>query len=94
MPVGVAYGSDAARVVSALEKVARDNPLIIDHPAPRVRMRDFADSSLDFELLGWISHSENRGLAKHQLLMAIERSFREQGIQIPFPQSDVYLHDV
>ena len=94
VPVGVAYGSDAGRVVSVLEKVAQDNSLIVDQPEPRVRMRDFGESSLDFELLGWISHSELRGLATHQLLMAIDRSFREEGIEIPFPQRDVHLHDI
>ena len=57
-------------------------------------MRDFGESSLDFELLGWISHSEFRGLATHQLLMAIDCCFREEAIQIPFPQRDVHLHDL
>jgi MscS family membrane protein len=91
--IGVAYGTDTSRVVSVLEQVAREIPLIVDHPAPRVRMRAFGDSSLDFQLLGWISKSEQRGLATHQLLMEIDRRFREEGIQIPFPQRDVHFFD-
>jgi MscS family membrane protein len=55
-------------------------------------MRAFGDSSLDFELLGWISHPELRGRAVHELLMAISRRFREEGIVIPFPQRDLHVH--
>lgn len=89
--VGVAYGSDTSRVVAVLEKVAEENTLFLASPAPRVRMRAFGESALEFELLGWISHPEVRGLATHQLLMEIARCFKEEGIQIPFPQRDVHL---
>jgi MscS family membrane protein len=91
VPVGVAYGSDTEQVVSLLEQVARDNPGIIDNPAPRVRMRAFGANSLDFELMGWINHPEIRGRVRHELLLEIDRTFREQGVVIPFPQRDVHI---
>ena len=71
--------------------MARDNAGIIDNPAPRVRMRAFGASSLDFELLGWIEHPELRGRVRHELLLEIDRKFRSEGIVIPFPQRDVHL---
>ena len=91
VPLGVAYGSDTEQVVSLLEKVARDNPGIIDNPAPRVRMRAFGANSLDFELMGWIDHPELRGRVRHELLLEIDRTFREHGVVIPFPQRDVHI---
>jgi small-conductance mechanosensitive channel len=91
VPVGVAYGSDTEQVVDLLERVARDNPGIIDNPAPRVRMRAFGASSLDFELLGWIDHPELRGRVRHEILLEIDRTFREHGVVIPFPQRDVHI---
>jgi small-conductance mechanosensitive channel len=91
IPIGVAYGTRPLEVIELLEEIAKDNELVIDHPAPRVRMRGFGESSLDFELLGWINYPEQRGLAKHNLLIEIEDRFREKGIQIPFPQRDVHL---
>jgi MscS family membrane protein len=78
-------------VVDVLEQVARENALIMDHPAPRARMRAFGESSLDFELLGWIKYPEQRGLARHNLLIEIDTRFREEDIRIPFPQRDVHL---
>ncbi len=91
IPVGVAYGTLPTLVVDVLEQVAKDNELVLGHPAPRARMRAFGESSLDFELLGWIKYPEQRGLAKHNLLIEIEKRFRENDIQIPFPQRDLHL---
>jgi MscS family membrane protein len=94
IPIGVAYGTEPASVVEVLEQVARENTLILDHPAPRVRMRAFGESSLDFELMGWIKYPEQRGLARHNLLVEIDSRFREEGILIPFPQRDVHLNSL
>ncbi len=91
IPVGVAYGTRPAKVVEVLEQVANDNELTVKQPAPRARMRAFADSSVNFELLAWIRLPEQRGLVQHQLLMEIERRFAEEGIQIPFPQRDIHI---
>jgi small-conductance mechanosensitive channel len=93
IPVGVAYGSNTEEVVAVLEQIAKDCPGIVDSPAPRVRMRSFGASSLDFELLGWINHPELRGRVRHDLLMEIDRRFREEGIVIPFPQHDVHIRN-
>ncbi len=91
VPVGVAYGSDTEKVVRILEEIADDNATILDNPSPRVRMRRFGDSSLDFELLGWIAAPEQRGLVVHELLMEIDRRFRAEGVEIPYPQRDLHI---
>ena len=91
IPVGVAYGTRPARVVEVLEQIANENELTVKQPAPRARMRAFADSSINFELLAWIRLPEQRGLVQHQILMEIERRFAEEGIHIPFPQRDIHI---
>jgi len=91
IPVGVAYGTLPARVVEVLEQIANENELTVKQPAPRARMRTFADSSINFELLAWIRLPEQRGLVQHQILMEIDRRFREEGIHIPFPQRDIHI---
>jgi small-conductance mechanosensitive channel len=91
VPVGVAYGTDTSRVMAILEQLAEESELILANPTPRIRMRAFGESTLDFELLGWISHPEIRGRAVHELLMAISRRFREEEIVIPLPQRDIHI---
>jgi len=89
--VGVAYGSDLDHVIGTLQRVAKDNQDILANPEPRVRFRLFGDSSLDFELLGWIADPANRGRVKHELNCAVYRAFNEHDIEIPFPQRDLHV---
>jgi MscS family membrane protein len=73
-----------------LEQV-RSNPLAVQNPEPRVRFREFGDSSLNFELLCWARRPQDRGRLVHGLNSGIYAAFAEAGIEIPFPQRDVHL---
>jgi small-conductance mechanosensitive channel len=91
LKVGVAYGSDVDQVVELLEGLARKHAMVCPDPSPRLRMRGFGDSSLDFELLCWVNHPSERGLVSHQLYMEIYKALEAAGIEIPFPQRDVWM---
>jgi small-conductance mechanosensitive channel len=91
VPVGVAYGSDIDLVREILLRVAFDEKLISDSPEAHVRFRAFGASSLDFELLCWISDPLLKGRAIDLLLCGIDREFRKHRVEIPFPQQDVYI---
>jgi len=91
VPVGVAYGSDVDEVCSVLEEVANSLPGVVKIPAPRVRMRAFGASSIDFELLAWIDHPESRGRTRHDLLRNVYKALQKNQIEIPFPQTDIHL---
>lgn len=91
LSVGVAYGSDVERVRQVLMEVARSEPLIRSEPEPRVRFREFAESALRFELLGWIAQAEERGRALDALHTRAHEALAEAGIAIPFPQRVVRL---
>jgi len=93
LKVGVAYGSDVEQVVELLEGIATDHERVCDTPSPRVRMRGFGDSSLDFELLCWVNQPSERGLVSHELYMKIYKSFGEAAVEIPFPQRDVWMRE-
>lgn len=90
--VGIAYDSDIDLARSTLEAIANGEALILPDPAPRVRFRNLGPSALEFELLGWVDEPANRGRAIDALNTAIVKTFREQGIEIPFPQQVVHLH--
>jgi small-conductance mechanosensitive channel len=74
-----------------LDKVAADHAEICTNPAPRVRFRQFGESSLDFELLCWIERPVDRGRLKHELGVAVYKAFLANGIEIPFPQRDLHV---
>ena len=89
--VGVAYGSDVKRGRDVLEQVAEADGRVLDSPEPAALFRDFGDSSLDFELCVWLSDPQTRPRVGSDLRFAIDRAFRDNGIQIPFPQRDLHL---
>ncbi len=91
LQIGVAYGSDVDQVVELLERVAGEHESVCCEPAARVRMRGFGESSLDFELLCWVNHPSERGLVTHELYMHIYKELGREGIEIPFPQRDVWM---
>ncbi|MGD8373029.1 MAG: mechanosensitive ion channel family protein [Syntrophobacterales bacterium] len=91
--VGVAYGTDVDQTEEVLLAVARNNPLVVSQPEPRVRFRTFGDSSLDFELLCWAHRPHDKGRLIHELNRDIYKEFEQAGIAIPFPQRDVYVYD-
>jgi potassium-dependent mechanosensitive channel len=91
IPVGVAYGSDVQKVLEILTGTGHVHPAIVDEPPPMALFTGFGDSSLDFELRIWVSDISFRLLAKSAVLSEIDRRFREEGIEIPFPQRDLHL---
>jgi len=91
--VGVAYGSDIDLVREIFFQIAADNEMVCDDPEPRVRFRTFGESSLNFQLLVWVSKPELRGRVVDALNTAIYKEFNRQGVKIPFPQRDLYIKE-
>ncbi|MFP4367007.1 MAG: mechanosensitive ion channel family protein, partial [Bacteroidales bacterium] len=89
--VGVRYGSDVQLVTKVLLECAYEHPLIMNIPKPFVRFEDFGDSSLDFQLYFWTNESFLVENTKSDLRYKIDKIFRENDIEIPFPQRDLYL---
>ena len=92
--VGVAYGTDVEKETDMLTEIGVASPRTCDDPEPRTRFRKFGDSSLDFELLCWIDDPLTRGVAIHELNIAIYKKFASEGIQIPFPQRDLWVKEM
>lgn len=91
LPIGVAYGSDVDKVKKILQEIAKEEPQVLDDPAPQVFFQEHADSSLNFELRVWIATPLDRITVQNNIREEIDARFREEDIEIPFPQRDVYL---
>lgn len=92
VPVAVAYGSDAHRVRELLLEVAGENPDVLESPEPNVRLMEFGDNGLVFELRVWSSSSvHRRGRLLSAINFAIYDKFNAAGIEFPFPQRDLHI---
>jgi len=94
LAVGVAYGSNVHEVEALLESIAKAHPEVCKFPVPRVRMRAFGDSSLDFELLAWIVAPEHKGRIAHDLHKTVYDKLNDASIEIPFPKRDLYIKEM
>ena len=89
LDIGVAYGSDLDQIEELLLQVADENNQVVKQPAPRVRLRYFGDSAVNFQLLLWIRDPREKGRQTHLLLKEVYKSFYANDISIPFPQREV-----
>ena len=98
IPISVSYEADPDRVEALLveeaTRAAAEVPGLLADPAPFVRfIPGFGESSLDFTLICQVSEFVDQYLAQHELRKRILRRFRVEGIEIPFPQRVVHVHD-
>ncbi len=91
LKIGVAYGSDVEKVSKLLQKVAEEESQVCKVPAPRVRFRLFGPSSLDFELLFWVDHPEQRGRVLDALNTEVYKMLNIENIEIPYSKQDIYI---
>jgi small-conductance mechanosensitive channel len=91
IPVGIAYGSDCEKASEIMMRAAKENRRVLETPAPKTWFREFGDSSLNFMLLCWIPNAVEKFDVISELNHAIDKGFRENGIEIPFPQRDLHL---
>ncbi len=94
IPVGIAYGSDTALAHATLIEVATDHPLVMNEPAPVAIFASFGSSTLDFELRVYLASRDIVLNVRHDLLLAIDRAFRDRNIEIAFPQQDIHIRSV
>ncbi len=91
-PVGVSYGSDLDLVTKLLYQGVDEVPRVLKSPKPRVNIMGFGDSSVDFEVRFWIQDPEE-GMAniRSDVYTRIWQLFKENDVEIPFPQRDLNL---
>ena len=92
IPVGVSYSSDPNQVTELLLEVATDHPGVLSAPKPDVLFEEFGDNSLNFTLLVWTTTYATRPrVLRSELNYAISAIFKENDIEIPFPQRDLHV---
>lgn len=89
--IGVAYASDVDRVITLLSEVAGRNPYRLEGKEPIVRFKEFGDSSLNFAVFTWIRKTVDKYNSHHWMNVEIWRALKQEGVEIPFPQQDVYI---
>lgn len=89
--IGIGYGSDIKQAKEILLQICADNEKILKDPPPEVFVDELADSSVNLSLRFW-SMYEDFWAAHFYVMEATKLRFDAAGIEIPFPQRDIHLH--
>lgn len=99
VPFGVAYGTDKEAVRAAALDAAERSPHTLQGNAarrPQVWLVNLGDSSLDFELVVWLTPEAGKrpSLVHADYLWEIHTALVTRGIEIPFPQKDIHVRSL
>jgi small-conductance mechanosensitive channel len=90
--VGVSYNADMKLAEELMLQAARDSKRVLKSPPPTVWMSEYGDSSVNFVIHCWINDPEDGvGNVRSEVLKNLWWAFKDNGIEIPFPQRDINL---
>jgi small-conductance mechanosensitive channel len=92
VPVSVSYDTDAQRVMDILLELVDQIPEVLRNPEPHVEFLSFGPSALNFELRFHLADMGEGMRIRNNLRIAILKRFRQEGIEIPFPQQEIVFH--
>lgn len=91
--IGIAYGSDVSKAKSLLLKMLSEDPRVLNEPAPLVAVSELADSSVNLVVRPWCEFNDYWAVYFETLEKA-QALLEKNGISIPFPQRDIYVHNI
>ena len=86
------YEDDIDKVKSVLADILSKDERILNEPKPRIAVSELADSSVNFIVRPWVKNSDYIDVY-YSLLEEIKKRFDQEGIAIPYPQTDVHIHN-
>ena len=93
MAIGVGYNDDLKVAANVLKKVCEDHPKVLSEPATKIFINNLGDSSVDFVVRPWVKSEDYWGVLA-DVLETAKVELEAAGCNIPYPQTDVHLHQV
>jgi small conductance mechanosensitive channel len=90
---GIGYDDNIGQARDIIMGVLTADERVLEDPAPAVAVGELGDSSVNLNVRPWVKSEDYWGL-RADLLEGIKVKFDEAGISIPYPQQDVYMHEV
>ncbi len=95
IPIGISYDSDLNKARELIIQAANSTERVLKDPYPKCHLIEFGNSSINLECRVWIS-DPSKGLSniKSDILLKVWESFKENNIEIPYPQRDIHIKSV
>ncbi len=95
IPIGISYDADVDKARELILQAAHSVERVLQDPCPMCHLVEFGDSSINLENRVWIKDPSN-GVTniKSAILLKVWQLFKENNIQIPYPQRDLHIKTV
>jgi small conductance mechanosensitive channel len=90
MTFGIGYDDDIKKAKTLIEEAIKEDQRILADPAPAILLMELADSSVNFAVRPWVNAGDYWNVHS-DLLESVKQKFDNNGISIPYPQTDVHL---
>ncbi len=91
MTFGIGYEDDIRKAKAVLQRLVEEDHRILKDPAPTIAVSELADSSVNFVVRVWCNAADYWGIY-FDMQEKVKLTFDEEGISIPYPQTDVHLY--
>jgi len=91
VPLSVSVESDPFQVQHLVMEILNDHPKILKDPKPLVYFTLVGQSSLDFELLFWISEKGEGRSTKSDVLFGVFQKLKDNNVKVPIPRQDINI---
>jgi small conductance mechanosensitive channel len=88
---GIGYSDDIGKAQGILEDIVKSHPLVLEEPAPNVKVHELGDSSVNFICRPW-TQTSNYWTVYWDITRQVKERFDAEGVTIPFPQRDVHVY--
>lgn len=89
--IGISYDDDIRKAKAVAEAVVMADERVLTDPAPVIAVADLADSSVNLHIRPWVK-TPDYFLTMCELKEKIKIAYDEAGISIPYPQTDLHVH--
>jgi len=91
--VGIGYGDDLDKAYDVIKRLLSEDDRILDDPEPFMAVKELADSSVNIAVRVWVNAGDYWPV-NFRLNEQIYKTFEDEGLNIPFPQRDIHVHNV
>jgi small conductance mechanosensitive channel len=89
---GVSYTEDVDKVRKCIRDVIQNDPRILKDPETTILVKELAESKVVFQVRSWVKGADYWGVY-FDVIEAVKKGFKTQGISIPIPQRDVHIYE-
>lgn len=93
MVMGVSYDDHLGKAMDTIRRVVTSDPRVLNDPEPTIAVAELADSSVNIVVRPWCK-KEDYWAVRFDLTRAMKEQLESAGCSIPYPQTDVHLHQV